>query len=91
MFLEQFRRAKTATKVLNERIVIISGPTCLVIRGLNGFGTDFDRMRRRAEECDHDVFFILLIKDNEYLPNKGADLLDGWSSSGYNIVFFCCP
>jgi len=44
---------------------------------LDGFGTDFDRVRRWAEECDHDVFFILLIKDNEHLPNKGAGLLDG--------------
>lgn len=45
-------------------------------------------MRRWVEECDRDVFFILLLKDKECLRNKGAGLLNGWSSSDYNVVCF---
>ena len=88
-FLEQFRRARTATKIFNERIAVASGTVCLVVYGLDGFGTIFARAERWAKECNRDVFLILLLKNNEHVPNQSADLFQAWSSSGFNVT--CSP
>jgi hypothetical protein len=52
-FVEQSRRARTATKVLNERIAKATGSVGFIIRGLDLSGTILARVRRcRVEQLE---------------------------------------
>lgn len=61
-FLARFGKARRATQRLNEHITRSSGPVCIVVIGLDGFGTCADRTLRWATELGRNRNFIYLIR-----------------------------
>ena len=87
-FLVRVGRAQRATQRLNEHITRSSGPVCIVVIGLDGFGTCADRTLRWATELGRNINFIYLVRKTQGLRNGGANLLYGSISSGYCLILF---
>ena len=63
-----------------------SGLVCIIVRGLDGFGTYADRTLRWATEFGRDINSIYLVRKTQDLPNGGGNLLYSSISSGNCLI-----
>jgi hypothetical protein len=86
MLQAKLKHTQFQTNKLNKLIESMPGLICLIIRGLDGFGTDIDRIRRWLRMLRRVVYFYFLINDEEAIPSDGIGLIQAQSSVGFRLV-----
>jgi hypothetical protein len=83
-----FRCARKYTNKPYKIIESSPSPVYLVVCGLDGFSREIIRILSCLASLQHTSYFIILVSDQDTLPNDGVGLVDGRCSSGYYTICF---
>jgi len=82
-------KARKSIERLNRFLdALLPGYLGIVVRGIDGFGTDLARVARWLKLRKHRFWFMYLVLFDKVLANNGVGLVQGWLSCGYRLFGF---
>jgi hypothetical protein len=64
------------------------GPVWLIGHSVEALGSIFDRVKSWAKSRNRKLYLILLLCEDEFLPDNGSGLVSAWCSFGYRMIHF---